>query len=153
MPKIMLGGIEVASVIPVGSARDFYGTVVPDGFLSCDGQAVLQADYPALFAVIGTLYNTTGGVVAPLPEEFRIPPQQVGGLGLYHRGVGATAVGAYVADVMFAHQHYLTAQGCDDGSNNRGNLSYSSNHWTSQTVGDPTETRPRSATVLKCIKV
>ncbi len=152
MGKIKLGGIEVGAVLPIGSSVEMYGDAVPAGYLSCDGQEVAQASYPELFAVIGTTWDVTGGVAAPVAGNFRLPPQAIGGLGIFSRGVGAVAVGVYQADVFKAHFHYLTAQGCGDGANNRGTANYNgNNNWSSETVGDPTETRPRSITLRKCI--
>ena len=45
---------------------------VPEGWLECSGQVVLQADYPDLFAAIGTTYNTGGEA----GNEFRLPPNE-----------------------------------------------------------------------------
>lgn len=45
---------------------------VPEGWLECSGQVVLQADYPELFAAIGTTYNTGGEA----GNEFRLPPNE-----------------------------------------------------------------------------
>ena len=44
--------------VPPGAVFHFAGRNVPDGYLFCNGQVVLQATYPHLFAVIGTTYNT-----------------------------------------------------------------------------------------------
>jgi microcystin-dependent protein len=41
-------GVNTGVIIPWGAAS------VPSGFLECNGQAVSQATYAALFAVIGT---------------------------------------------------------------------------------------------------
>ena len=40
---------------------------VPDGFLSCDGATITQAQYPYLFSVLGTYYDTAG-LVCKLPN-------------------------------------------------------------------------------------
>lgn len=41
-------------IIPIGGIIPFYGTGQPDGWLTCNGQAVSRSEYAALFAVIGT---------------------------------------------------------------------------------------------------
>lgn len=52
-----------------GAVIPFAGSAAPTGFLLCQGQVVVRATYPALFAVIGTTYNTTGETAA----QFRLP--------------------------------------------------------------------------------
>jgi microcystin-dependent protein len=39
----------------------------PDGFLECNGQTITQLQYPALFSILGTYYDT-GGLVCKLPN-------------------------------------------------------------------------------------
>ena len=90
-----------------GVSFDFYGADAPKGSLACDGQVVLKVDYPALYSAIGDLWATTGGVATPAADSFRLPPQQIGNLGVFTRGRGATsgAVGTYKADVHKTHTH------------------------------------------------
>ena len=61
--------------VPPGAVFHFAGHEVPDGYLFCNGQVVLQVTYPHLFAVIGTHYNTpetpAGAFAVPdLRDEF-----------------------------------------------------------------------------------
>ena len=178
---------------PVGTVIDFAGSIAPDGYLVCNGGVVSTTTYANLYAVLGVLWANTAGASTPLAGEFRLPPQQVGGLGLYVRGVGATngIVGTYQADVFKSHvhsashshtgstnstgshRHGTTMFGADyaDGGRpvNGGNTisgtcysDYQGTHSHTVTVntatfdtastGDATETRPRSITMLKCIK-
>lgn len=66
---IFFGFVENQEVcMPVGSILAFAGQSAPDGFLLCHGQTVLRADYPALFAIIGTIYGASVG-----GTEFNIP--------------------------------------------------------------------------------
>jgi microcystin-dependent protein len=55
-------GLNTGLIIPWSSA------VVPSGFLECNGQAVSQATYAALFAVIGTTYGNPGGGNFNVPD-------------------------------------------------------------------------------------
>lgn len=57
----------------------------PDGWLACDGAAVLRATYADLFTVIASAFDQQGGVAAPLGTEFRVP------LIAGHGAVGLTA--------------------------------------------------------------
>jgi microcystin-dependent protein len=66
-----------AYAVPVGAMLPFGGEALPsDDYLICAGQAVKIADYPALYAAIGTLWGTgaTG--------EFRVPDMR----GYFDRG-------------------------------------------------------------------
>lgn len=63
------GVVNLAAGFPVGVTAPFAGTVAPVGWLLCAGQTVARATYPALFAVIGTLYNTGGEA----GTDFRLP--------------------------------------------------------------------------------
>jgi hypothetical protein len=45
---------------PPGSIISYPGTIVPEGYLRCDGQTVLRSEYGDLFDAIGTTYNTGG---------------------------------------------------------------------------------------------
>jgi microcystin-dependent protein len=48
-------GIPTATIVPWSSAS------VPSGFLECNGQAVSQSTYAALYAIIGVTYGDPGG--------------------------------------------------------------------------------------------
>lgn len=45
----------------------------PEGWLPCDGAAVVRATYADLFAVIGTAFDQQAGIVAPAGTDFRVP--------------------------------------------------------------------------------
>lgn len=55
--------------VPVGSLLDFAGPSAPNGWLLCYGQTVSRTTYAALFAVLGTTYNTGGEA----GTDFRLP--------------------------------------------------------------------------------
>lgn len=64
-------------VPPIGIIYTWAGNAVPEGYLLCDGSQYLQADYPELYKVIGSVYNTTANY-AGNPQTtnsgyFRIP--------------------------------------------------------------------------------
>ena len=52
---------------PSGLVMDYAGSVVPAGYLLCDGSAVPQATYPGLWAALGTTWGTSAGNVV-LPD-------------------------------------------------------------------------------------
>lgn len=60
--------LSTAINVPTGGMVTYWGDEVPDGWLECDGSEVLRADYPALFAVIGTAFG------APSSDtKFKLP--------------------------------------------------------------------------------
>jgi len=44
-----------------GTVLPFAGTTAPNGWLLCNGQAINRADFPNLFATIGTTYGAGNG--------------------------------------------------------------------------------------------
>jgi hypothetical protein len=112
--------------ITPGLVISFAGGTAPNGWLLCQGQAILSTTYPLLFAAIGTKYNsqidpTTGGSwFDPLGLYFRVPDYR----GIQMRGVGtpsgldAVTVGGYqgqktasnglsTSNTEGGHVHYL----------------------------------------------
>ena len=57
------------AICPVGTVVTFAGTSAPTGWVLCDGRTLSRTTYAALFAILGTQYNTGG----ELGTEFRIP--------------------------------------------------------------------------------
>lgn len=66
---VILGAIGAIDDSAPGTYIDGAWSTAPAGYLMCDGAVVLRADYPALFAVIGTTYNTGGET----GSQFRLP--------------------------------------------------------------------------------
>lgn len=54
--------------IPSGSIMAYAAAAAPSGWLLCDGASLLRADYPELFAVIGTTYGAADGSHFTLPN-------------------------------------------------------------------------------------
>ena len=147
--------VNGVSVAPVGSAITMYGGTLPAGYLPLGDVEYSQTAYPELYAIIGDTYATTGVRATPAVGNFRLPPSEVDGLGLYERGVGATngAVGTYQADVFKEHSHTYNKlnSGLYDLYNGTDRFNYTYGNVATSTTGDATETRPRSLTVLKGI--
>jgi microcystin-dependent protein len=55
-------GVNTGLIVPWSS------TVIPSGFLECNGQSVSQSTYAALFAIIGTTYGNPGGGNFNVPD-------------------------------------------------------------------------------------
>ena len=48
-------GEQVAQWVLIGEIKQYLGATIPDKYLLCNGQEIAQADYPELYAVIGSL--------------------------------------------------------------------------------------------------
>jgi microcystin-dependent protein len=71
-----------AAQVPAGVVVPFAGPVAPPGYLACNGEAVNRADYPALFAAIGTVHGSGNGATT-----FNLPDYR----GRFLRGVDGMA--------------------------------------------------------------
>lgn len=98
--------INAISIFPSGMVVDFGTSVVPTGWLLCNGAAVSRTTYAALFAAIGTTFGAGDG-----STTFNVPDCR----GLFRRGQGTNgtlstavsgALGAIVADQGQGHVHY-----------------------------------------------
>lgn len=59
---------------PIGTVLDYAGSTVPSGYLECNGQEVLKADYPLLYAAIGDSWGVSPTWPAPTDSShFRVP--------------------------------------------------------------------------------
>jgi len=70
-----LATATIQLLTPTGTIVSYAGSSasVPTGWLLCDGTAVSQTTYAALYAVVGSTYNTSGGQAAPSAGTFRVP--------------------------------------------------------------------------------
>lgn len=75
--KVKVGGVSVPVpflAMPPGVVTGFAGDTAPAGWLLCQGQSLLRADYPSLFAVIGTTYGSVDATHFNLPDlRVRVP--------------------------------------------------------------------------------
>ena len=87
---------------PIGTISPFGGSVVPSGYLLCNGQAVSRTTYAELFVVIGTAFGAgNGSTTFNVPDMRESVPK---GAGLTGKTVGAhldadgLAVGEFLDD-------------------------------------------------------
>ena len=159
---------------PAGMIAPFAGTSAPTGWLACQGQAVSQTTYAALYAAIGTTWDIGGEGAG----NFRLPDLR----GMFVRGTGTNAtgsssgavgpsVGTYAADTYLNHSHAITDPGhshgayyltnaAGGGATNASSSSGPTNPTTAVTTGitvntsttGGTETKPKNYGVLYIIK-
>jgi len=92
----------VGDGIPVGTILPFGGTVVPAGYLACNGSAVSRTTYAALFSAIGTAHGAGDG-----STTFNVPGtarRTLVGSG----GSGTGVLGNAVGNTGGAETHTLT---------------------------------------------
>ena len=66
--NLVVNEINVMDLIPIGSVLAYAGTNEPTNFLFCHGQSLSRADYPKLFASIGTSHGTADDNSFNLPD-------------------------------------------------------------------------------------
>ena len=89
--------------VPSGAMSDFAGTVAPSGWLVCDGSAISQTTYAALYAAIGTTWNTGGEGAG----NFRVPAM-ARKVGVGSGGSGTGTLGNAVGNLGGEETHTLT---------------------------------------------
>lgn len=90
------------SAVSAGATMAYAGATIPTGWLECTGAVVLRADYPNLFAAIGTTWNT-GGEPA---NAFRLPDLR--GRGVVGSGTGTGLTSRVIGVVGGEETHLLT---------------------------------------------
>jgi microcystin-dependent protein len=84
MPKFI--GIDLPLETPIGVIQAHAGSSAPDGWLLCNGSAILRTGtYAKLFAAISTTYGIGDGT-----STFNLPNTQ----GLFLRGAGSQTISA-----------------------------------------------------------
>lgn len=149
---------------PVGMIAAFGVPTIPgdSNWLACDGAELPMADYPALYAAIGTLFG-----FASIPANFKLPDLR----GYFLRGWNSTGgvdpdadtrlrgntVGSVQADALGSHVHSMKATKTANVSNAGDNEvqagigGYATNDLSTYSAGS-SETRPKNIAVLYCIK-
>ena len=113
---IVLGDLATALqafLVPTGTVSAYAGSTAPTGYLLCDGSAVSQTTYAALFAVVGVnAFGTDGGGNFSLPN---LKGRTVIGVGVGTEitGVRGTLQGAAT---LPAHTHSVAAWATTDNA-------------------------------------
>lgn len=96
----------------VGSMQIFAGSIIPDGYLLCDGREVSREDYANLFAVIGTTWGAGDGQTTfNVPDMREVAPV---GIGQSERTEGAHdvfALGEFKDDQLQDHTQSVSTSG------------------------------------------
>lgn len=142
--------------VPSGSIQMYVGATAPTAWLLCDGTSYLQATYPALFAVIGTVYGSADGTHFNVPDMRGRVAVGVGtGTGGGAAGTGTPTGGSALTAVaratwkgeethqlttpeIPAHTHTLTGKGYNAGTDTypAGASATNGSYTTNSTGGD-----------------
>lgn len=105
-----------------GDLKPFAGSIAPDGWLLCNGQAVSRTLYSALFGVIGTSFGAGDGSTTFNVPDFRgaVPVGASGTIPLGSTGGAASVV--LTVNQLPAHSHTVTDPGHGHGVTDPGHL-------------------------------
>ena len=100
----------IGAFIPPGVVQPFAGAAAPSGWLLCNGQAVSQTAYKALYDAIGVTWGNPGIGQFNLPDFRGVFPK---GAGTTDRAAGKDSAGnayagthtTYSTDKMQGHHH------------------------------------------------
>lgn len=91
---VMIGMASNMAAIPSGAVMPYAGSIAPNGWLICYGQAVSRATYAALFTVIGTVFGGGDGSTTFNLPDFRgrvaAGADNMGGTAANRLGSGST---------------------------------------------------------------
>lgn len=115
--KAWLQELSNTMFTPIGSVIDYAGTTAPDGWLLCDGDSHLKADYPELWGVLslsGTVYQIDSTHFKTPDLRGRVVVGAGTGSSLTERTIGETdgeEAHTLTWNEMPSHNHQLAAKG------------------------------------------
>lgn len=161
-----IAALEGGSGMPSGTILPRGTATVPTGFLACEGQSLLRADYPALFGAIGTSFGAVDATHFNLPDlrgrflrgadaSSGRDPDAAARTACLAGGSSGASVGSCQADMFrsHTHDHIRYAQTTSTGPYSyppQGNLNVGQVAQTSASGGN--ETRPLNVAVAFIIK-
>lgn len=101
--------------LPAGVIQMYGAASAPSGWLLCDGTSYLQADYPDLFAIIGTTFGSADGTHFNVPNFQGVSPTGVGSQTINTRAKAGPALGAVREDQTQGHLHSIATNTAGGG--------------------------------------
>ena len=136
---------------PIGTIVSFDAPDPPAGWLECNGDLLTIADFPELFAVIGSVHGGDGVI------NFALPQLQGEALRGWDNGRGVDPgriFGSAQMDEIRSHAHSISGSGAftHSGPYNIRGTSPAAGQATSTNSTGGAETRMRNVALLFCIK-
>ena len=160
---------ETSPSVPTGTLLPFAGTVIPDGYLPCNGANVSRTDYANLFAAIGTKWGEgDGSTTFTLPnfnDRFIEGTTNTEKVGQYLEAGAPNISGSFSlpgteAPSKASHTGVFTVPGNTTGDYASGHVSgggnpivYLDSSLVSTVYREVSEIRPNSSYCLMIIKV
>ena len=114
---------EKSNSAVVGSMTIFAGSVVPNGYLLCDGQAVSRSEYSKLFEVIGTTWGAgDGSTTFNVPDMREVAPVGVGESTRTEEAHDTYTLGQFKDDQLQNHIHSIAYWATSGGANINGTV-------------------------------
>lgn len=151
---------------PIGTVIDFAGSIIPNGYLNCDGQSYPVSLHTALFNVIGYTWGGSGSNFN-VPDLRRKTTMGSGGtstttIGNFVGSVGGTENVSLTRQNIPSHTHEFNAviDGGTQTLGGGGNLKFDTSSTAdgvvgglnAGTLGQPVNNIQPSAVVIKCIR-
>ena len=145
--------------LPIGVIIPFGGSVIPSGYLLCNGAEVLKTAYAELYAVIGDAFGTASvNTKFVLPDLREAVPKGAGlsGKSSVHYDSDGVALGEFVEDRIQDHRHEVSVIPQSGGSQyiagcSGGAISKSLTDYVDTTI--TTSTRTGATTEVKSIGI
>jgi hypothetical protein len=100
--------------VPVGAMLIWPAGTVPTNYLYCEGQTLNRADYPELFAVIGTNWGSTNATNFKLPDTRNCFPVNAGSnFTMFTRDDSKVSGAGYASLTDSGHNHSTNESGTD----------------------------------------
>ena len=115
---IKTAGMNVWADLPVGAIIPYGGATAPSGWMLCQGQSLLRASYPELFAVIGTAFGSADSTHFNIPDMRESVPKGAGLTGLSNNHIDADGlfIGEFIDDQLQDHVHSIGVRTSNGGS-------------------------------------
>lgn len=132
---------------PIGTISPFGGSVIPSGYLLCNGAEVLKTAYAELYAVIGDAFGTASD-----NTKFKLPDlREAVPVGSGTRGSGVAdhdtyAVGQFKDDQLQDHDHKVKRTGLNGGTVMEGIVNWSNGDPAANTSPASINTTTRTGT-------
>lgn len=128
--------------LPVGAVINYFGKVVPSGFLVCDGQILFKADYPQLFRVLdGIGYGqSTDTFTLPNLVDYFLVGSNVNSNTINAGSAGGLGVEFSITEANMPSFSTNSQNSITFNANTDGHAIITNNNYTLDTTGSPTQT-------------